>query len=294
MELRHLRYALALGEYGHFGRAAAALGIKQPRCPSRSRRWRANWGCGCSTAPATACTPPPRATPSSRAPGRPARARPRRPGRGRGRTRRDRLARRRLPRHRAGRAPARGAHRLPRPLAARHARPARTAQPRTGRATPRRHPRRRIHLRPGPRLRPAPPRGVPLARETMVAALPTGHPLADAPAVPVTALDGQPLILSARETEPAAADAAWALCRATGFDPRVAHEAGNLHTLLGLVACGLGIGIGPPDAQVPARRRHPAAAGTRHPGLDFHVVHRADDTSQVLRNFLRTVHRVHR
>ncbi|WP_328666309.1 LysR family transcriptional regulator [Streptomyces sp. NBC_00322] len=136
---------------------------------------------------------------------------------------------------------------------------------------------------------------VPLARESLVAAVPADHPLAGEPFIALDALAGQPLILSSRQTEPAAADAAIGACRAAGFEPRVAHEADGLHTLLGFVACGLGVGIGPTGMR---RFRHvgvtllPLAPAT--PGLEFHLAHRTADSGTVLRNFRNTVQRMAR
>ncbi|ETK37035.1 LysR family transcriptional regulator [Microbispora sp. ATCC PTA-5024] len=107
--------------------------------------------------------------------------------------------------------------------------------------------------------------------------------------IPVAALAGHPLVLTARQAEPALADAVLAMCRTAGFEPRSIVEASGLHTLLGLVACGLGVGLGPESlrrfgyAGVEVLDLAPAA-----PLVAVHLVHRAADTDAVLHEFRRT------
>ena len=81
--------------------------------------------------------------------------------------------------------------------------------------------------------------------EPCVAVLPTGHPLAGHDDVPVEALGGLPLVLPPRVLRPIHHDILQAWFRDHGLTMSVAQEAHERHTILGLVAAGLGISILP-------------------------------------------------
>ncbi|MEU1784840.1 LysR family transcriptional regulator [Streptomyces sparsogenes] len=131
---------------------------------------------------------------------------------------------------------------------------------------------------------------IPVARESLVAVVAADHEFAREPLLSAAALEGQPLVLPARRKETAAFEAAWAMCRAAGFEPQDVTEVSGLHTLLGFVACGLGVGVGPAGMR---RFRHvgttivPIEATDAR--LDIHLAFRSRDKERVLRNFLAVV-----
>lgn len=88
---------------------------------------------------------------------------------------------------------------------------------------------------------------MPLARDEFVAALPSGHPLGRREAVPAQALAAEPLLLM--EDGHCLRDQALAVCGMTGRDPRPPGEDGfaatSLHTLVQMVASGLGVTLLP-------------------------------------------------
>jgi len=93
----------------------------------------------------------------------------------------------------------------------------------------------------------------PLLDEEMIAALPTGHPLAPrqarAAAVPLQAFASETFILYRRRLGPGLYDAIIAACHAAGFSPRVGQEAPRMFSTLNLVAAGLGVSIIPASMQ---------------------------------------------
>ncbi|MGN6391945.1 MAG: LysR family transcriptional regulator, partial [Gemmatimonadales bacterium] len=84
-----------------------------------------------------------------------------------------------------------------------------------------------------------------LLREPFVALLPSRHRLARRAAVRVGALAKEPFVLFPRATAPTLFDQIRSLCAEGGFAPAVAQEAREWHTITGLVAAGLGVAIAP-------------------------------------------------
>jgi len=89
----------------------------------------------------------------------------------------------------------------------------------------------------------------PLLEEPMVAALPTGHPLAAQAAVKLAALAEETFVFYRRPTGPGLHDAIVAACLRAGFSPNIGQEAPRIASTLGLVAAGLGVSIVPASMQ---------------------------------------------
>lgn len=85
-----------------------------------------------------------------------------------------------------------------------------------------------------------------LRNETLVAAFPIDHPLASGVgAVSLKELAGEPQIIYPRSPRPSYADQVISLFRDNAIDPRIAHEARELQIAIGLVAAEEGIAIVP-------------------------------------------------
>ncbi|HUL58017.1 MAG TPA: LysR substrate-binding domain-containing protein [Anaeromyxobacteraceae bacterium] len=89
----------------------------------------------------------------------------------------------------------------------------------------------------------------PLADEPLVVALPSRHPLAGGTALPLRALAHEPFVLFPRHPRPGWIDVVQEACRAAGFRPAVAQEVLELSTAVTLVAAGIGVSLVPASAQ---------------------------------------------
>ena len=144
---------------------------------------------------------------------------------------------------------------------------------------------------------PADPAGLLLNRlldEELVAAIPKGHPLGRRKAgrngaLPLKSLADEPLIiLRARLAIHAATIAA---CHRAGFAPKVAQEVPHLASVVGYVAAGFGISFIP--ASMRRMQMHGVSyrriGGSMQPRLPLVLASRRGDPSPVLRQFLNLV-----
>ncbi|MFY1877574.1 LysR substrate-binding domain-containing protein [Achromobacter xylosoxidans] len=84
--------------------------------------------------------------------------------------------------------------------------------------------------------------------ESMLAAFPADHPMVKGRArkrIALSELADESLILYRRHNGPGLYDAIISACRAAGFSPRVAQEAPRMLSTLSLVAAGLGVSLVP-------------------------------------------------
>jgi DNA-binding transcriptional LysR family regulator len=93
-------------------------------------------------------------------------------------------------------------------------------------------------------------RRIVLRQERLVVALPLSHPLLDqGGALSFAGLAREPLIIYPRMPRPSYADQVISVFRDRGLEPNVVHEARELQTAIGLVAAEVGICIVPTSVQ---------------------------------------------
>ena len=89
--------------------------------------------------------------------------------------------------------------------------------------------------------------------ETVVVAMPVGHRFAELDAVPMAALRDEALVMIPRTQEPELHDYYVALCQEAGFSPRIVHEVTTTLVAVGLVAAGVGVAFVPYSTQAMVR-----------------------------------------
>lgn len=133
-----------------------------------------------------------------------------------------------------------------------------------------------------------------LLDEPMVAAVPASHPLAEDEAPrPLRDFAADTFIAFARVEGPGMFDATLAACLNAGFTPRLGQEAPRITSTLGLVAAGLGIAL------VPASMRRVQMDGVAYcelappecPNVPLRLATRREPGSPILRNFVALVRR---
>ncbi|MFF4667440.1 LysR family transcriptional regulator [Streptomyces sp. NPDC001282] len=118
-----------------------------------------------------------------------------------------------------------------------------------------------------------------LTTERFVAVLPAEHPAAGGSHVQATALATDPLILFPRTAGAQAFDVNTQPLRDVGIDVRIAQECSNWHTIIMLVAAGLGVTIAPYSVTtlLPAGARRLELDGPPTTSRIFMATRRGDD-----------------
>ena len=128
--------------------------------------------------------------------------------------------------------------------------------------------------------------------EKLVAVIPTGHELAQWEAIPIRALANHPLIVFPTVGRPNFIDKVLDLCKQQGFEPEIAQEVGDAVTGIALVARGFGITLIPESAASAIAfdgTVYRPLADAPQAVVDLSVLYRASDQSPLLKAFLAVV-----
>lgn len=137
----------------------------------------------------------------------------------------------------------------------------------------------------------------PLLEEAMLVALPATHALAASDTeLPLASLAAETFIVYRRPSGPGLYDAIFAACHAAGFSPIVGQEAPRIVSTLNLVAAGLGIAVVPASL---ARMQmdgviYRLLRSSGQPRAPLLLATRRGDTGAVVRRFLDVVKRMAR
>lgn len=131
---------------------------------------------------------------------------------------------------------------------------------------------------------------VTLGDEPLIVALPVGHALTGRASVPLSALRAEPFVIFSRSLGQTFLRLIVEACRREGFEPMVAQEAPQIGAMVNLVAAGLGV------AMVPASIAQLAVKGVVYrpidgepPRVSLALATRAGDIPASARNFLALI-----
>ena len=110
---------------------------------------------------------------------------------------------------------------------------------------------------------------LPLFDDPMIAMAPSGHPVIENGAVALHRLEEYPLVLVRRDSMPIAYDRTLAACRDAGFEPSAIIEIEEPYTMALTVANGSGIGL------------TGAGMADRYPGIDYVPVTPRSGTAEI-------------
>lgn len=129
-----------------------------------------------------------------------------------------------------------------------------------------------------------------LAEEAMVIVLPSGHPLAEAESLPLSALSDELFVLFPRTAGPSLFDGIIAACRQAGFEPILGQIAPQITSIANLIAVELGVSVVPSavaQIRVPGVAYVPIAGNG--PVARLALATRRDERSAVVQNFIACV-----
>jgi DNA-binding transcriptional LysR family regulator len=132
-----------------------------------------------------------------------------------------------------------------------------------------------------------------LVDEDTIIAVPRNHALSNVGAAPLTALAKEKFVLFPRALNPCGFDSIIAACRRAGFNPKLGQEAPQVVSVMPLVAAGLGVSIVPQSAsRVVIDGVSYLAIAADAPRMQICLAHRRHDSSAAVKNFVAVARRV--
>ncbi|QSO51789.1 LysR family transcriptional regulator [Alicyclobacillus curvatus] len=139
-------------------------------------------------------------------------------------------------------------------------------------------------------LRPPVPSGIDsltVQSADCVLAMPKEHPLAGAASIRLRDTAGFPYVLLSRKTWVGLYDEVVTLCNRSGFTPNIVQEALEFQTVIGLVAAGIGVALVPPSSQnLHARDVIYKSLTDVAPSAAMAIAWRTGDSSALVQNFV--------
>ncbi|GAA6623452.1 LysR family transcriptional regulator [Scytonema sp. NUACC26] len=129
-----------------------------------------------------------------------------------------------------------------------------------------------------------------IQKEALIAALYQTHPLGQQESIAVQSLANEPFILFPRHLGIGLYDGIMALCEQGNFTPKIAQEAIQMQTIIGLVAAGMGVTIVPSSLQNLQRTSLVyQAIAHQTPLIETALVWCEEEEKPVVRQFLKVV-----